>query len=278
MVGLHGNGRFDGGDGAMNDGLKTCGKPSRGRYVQGCRCYMCRVANAEYSREQSHRDGGERDTAMVGAEETAEARERVERWRRLGIGLREIEMWTGVNRSALATLVNGHHAHGDGPTSRMSRANHDAIMAAEVKRAPGALVPSRHARNALGKLVDAGWPKLRIAREAGVSYATVNKLAAGAGRCTAKTSDALCRLWRAVSRGGEHIPEPRREVEDWQWADMRLAYQRGTSVNELEEIHHVSRATIARHMEEHGVVFASAGMWSTGGVASANETHRPSGR
>lgn len=262
----------------MNEGIKTCGKPSRGRYNMGCRCFACRVANAEYSYEQSHRTGDE-ETPMVGAEETAEARDRVERWRRSGIGLREIEMWTGVSRSALVTLVNGHHAHGHGPTSRMSRANHDAIMSADVKRAPGALVSSRHARNALGKLMDAGWPKLRIAREAGVSYATVNKLAAGAGRCTAKTGDALCALWRAVSRGGEHIPEPRREVEDWQWADMRLAYQRGTSVNELKEIHHVSRATIKRHMEEHGVVFASSGMWSIGGIErGGNETHRPSGR
>lgn len=27
----------------MNEGMVTCGRPSRGRYVQGCRCYMCRV-------------------------------------------------------------------------------------------------------------------------------------------------------------------------------------------------------------------------------------------
>lgn len=263
----------------MNDGLKTCGKPSRGRYVQGCRCFACRVANAEYSYEQSHRTGCERDTAMVGAEETAEARERVERWRRSGTGLREIEMWTGVNRSALATLVNGHHSHGDGPTSRMSRVNHDAIMSAEVRRAPGAQGSSAHARNALDKLMGAGWPKLRIAREAGVSYATVNKLAAGGARCTARTSDALCRLWRAVSRGGEHLPEPRREVEDWQWADMRIAYQRGTSPNDLAEVYGISKTTIARHMNEHGVVFASSGPWSTGSVErNRNETHRSSGR
>ena len=59
------------GGGLMNEGMTTCGKPSRGRYVQGCRCYMCRVANAEYAREQPKQG---RRSAMVGRSATYKAR------------------------------------------------------------------------------------------------------------------------------------------------------------------------------------------------------------
>ncbi len=114
----------------MNEGLRTCGRPSRGRYVTGCRCYMCRVANADYARENAH--AGMVD--MVGEAETEEARERVRSWQRDGIGLRTISAYTGVPRSALQTLVSGNHPNCNGLPKRMKRENHDAIMAARPRK------------------------------------------------------------------------------------------------------------------------------------------------
>lgn len=161
---------------ALNDTLTSCGNPSRGRYVMGCRCFMCRVANAEYAREQANRS---ETSAMVGARETEWARRRVGAWRAQGIGLREIELWTGVPRSSLQTLVTGKHRNCNGLPSRMSRANYEAIMAASFFRkaiAPGALVDSASTLRRVDGLHAKGMSYAEIARRSGVSKATVYKL------------------------------------------------------------------------------------------------------
>ena len=153
--------------------MRSCGNPSRGRYVMGCSCYMCRVANAEYSLEQSHRDGTE-DTPMVGKAKTAAARRRVEQWQKRGIGLREIEFWTGVPRSSLQTLVSGNHPNCKGLPQRMSRKNHDAIMATHIgEKAPGALVDSTMMLKKMDELHDHGMSYAEMARRSGIPYRTL---------------------------------------------------------------------------------------------------------
>lgn len=36
----------------MNEGVKTCGRPPRGRYASGCRCNACKSANDKYEYER----------------------------------------------------------------------------------------------------------------------------------------------------------------------------------------------------------------------------------
>ena len=153
--------------------MRSCGNPSRGSYVSGCRCYMCRVANAEYSLKHSHRDGTE-ETPMVGKAKTAAARRKVEGWRKRGIGLREVEFWTGVPRSSLQTLVSGNHQNCNGLPHRMSRRNHDAIMATHIpEKAPGALVDSALTLRMIDELHERGMSYAEMARRSGIPKATV---------------------------------------------------------------------------------------------------------
>lgn len=112
----------------MNEGARTCGRPSRGRYVSGCRCRACRIANDDYEYERAR---GAR--YMTTPEETERARRKVERWRGMGFGLRRIAAVTGVHRSTLRTLLTGKHANCNGPTKRMKLECYEQIMECGVR-------------------------------------------------------------------------------------------------------------------------------------------------
>lgn len=181
----------------MNEGLRSCGNPSRGRYIQGCRCYMCRVANAEYSLEQSHRrDGGRRprDTPMVSAWMTGRCRRHVIELLANGWSRRGICTASGVGRSALASLLDGHHRNPGRKTRRMSRANYTALMALEGEppKPGGERVDSAPAVNAVRWLHAHGVSYARIAGASGVGYSTVRKLALDPSpTCTQATVEKL---------------------------------------------------------------------------------------
>lgn len=243
----------------MNEGTRTCGRPSRGRYVQGCRCYMCRVANAEYSSRHAH----EGMTAMVGEAETAEARKRVNRWRGRGIGLRTIELWTGVPRTSLSTLVSGRHPNCSGLPKRMSRANYEAIMDAAPDNARHSLVDARYANEALAKLRARGWTYPGIAEASGLPVSTIHAMAyRPKERCLKSTHDALTALWRHEAHGHYARENGKggrsRRLEDWQWQEARADFIRGVNADALAERYGVSEQTVRIHMREHGCVFASA--------------------
>ena len=216
---------------------------------------MCRVANAEYSLANAH---GE-TSAMVGPSEVSEARARVNRWRRQGIGLRTIELWTGVSRSALRTLVDGKHPNGNGPSRRMSRENYEAIMAAKPRLRGGALTTSHWVLEALGELRERGWTYARIAEESGLPLSTVHSLAyRRPGKVTKGTSDALCGLRRHERHGrwSDHTgygSRRRGPMEDWEWQEARADWLNGTGADALAERYGVATSTILAHMKARGL-------------------------
>lgn len=144
----------------MNEGMVTCGHPSRGRYVQGCRCYMCRVANADYSREHSHR-ASRREGSMASEKATSQARSRVRSWLAAGIPLREICRQTGVPRSSMHTLLHGHRNTPAGRvTKTMTKVNHRRIMRCDGFLSPGGeVVDAASALTAVEWLVSHGMPR-----------------------------------------------------------------------------------------------------------------------
>ena len=238
-------------------GQVSCGNPSRARYVQGCRCYMCRVANAEYAAANAR---GETH-AMVGEDETVRARERVNRWRSRGVGLRTVELWTGVSRSALQTLVDGSHANCNGLPRRMKRENYEAIMAASVGPRGAALVPAKWALDAFSKLRARGWTYKRIASESGVSLATVHRLAyRHPERVTAMTSDAICATWRQEAHGrraSNRGPNQGPVLSDWEWAEAERIYRlEELSVAKIAERYKVTPQCIVHHMKNAGEIHA----------------------
>ena len=191
----------------MNEGMTTCGKPSRGRYVQGCRCYMCRVANAEYARANANSKGS-RDTAMVSASSTAKARAKVQGWLDDGISLREICRATGVGRSAMRTLISGKHPNarrckngGYAKSHRMARTNYDAIMGCDRPSAPlgGQTVDAGSLNSALSWLYAHGVTPYRVSMESGIPLGTVYGLGAK-GSCEYKTLARLASVAEKLKR------------------------------------------------------------------------------
>ena len=124
----------------MNEGLRTCGRPSRGRYSSGCRCNACKSANDQYEYERVR---GAR--YMTTPEETERARRKVQGWRDKGFELRRIAAVTGVHRSTLRTLLTGKHRNSNGPTKRMKLECYEQIMECGMRN--GELVicyPKKH--------------------------------------------------------------------------------------------------------------------------------------
>ncbi len=113
----------------INVGVKTCGRPSRGRYARGCRCNACKAANDQYEYERVR---GAR--YMTTADETERARRKVQGWRDKGFGLRKIAAVTGVHRSTLRTLLTGKHAHSNGTTRRMKLECYEQIMECGIRK------------------------------------------------------------------------------------------------------------------------------------------------
>ena len=151
----------------------------------GCRCYMCRVANADYERERLHRNPYSRNTAMVGAESVRKARKRVLGWMDEGYPLREICRTTGVSRGAMRTLVSGKHPNaamrGDHPrkSRRMKRENYEAIMRCDMGRrkiSGGTYVDAKPVNDALAWLDAHGVKRAQVAREAGIPSATIYQI------------------------------------------------------------------------------------------------------
>ena len=188
----------------MNEGLRTCGKPSRGRYAQGCRCYMCRVANADYERERMAHKG--RRGAMVSYTSTRRARKRVQEWLDAGYSLRGISRATGVGRTQLRTLLTGEHPNAKRYSSgkphashRMSRKNYEAIMRCEDPAAPasGTIVDAAALNATLAWLYGHGATPALVSRESGIPLGTIYALGEK-GTCTYRTHarlrDAVARL------------------------------------------------------------------------------------
>lgn len=184
----------------VNEGLRTCGRPSRGRYVQGCRCYMCRVANAEYSLAQSH---GENERRMVGRAATESARERVAELIANGWTKRQICKEAGVPRSTLRALLDGHpntpeYRRGDRagerrPTAKMGKEAHRAIMALPDRPATAdhALVDAAPLSRGLRWALANGRTVAQVARDAGLDYCAVHRLRDAGEGC--KTTSATFR-------------------------------------------------------------------------------------
>ena len=186
----------------MNEGKASCGKPSRGRYVQGCRCYLCRVANADYAREYR-----KSTKAMVTKYSTAKARKKVQAWLDEGYSLREIFRATGVGRNPMRTLMTGKHHNAatfkngrPRASKRMSRANYDKIMKCDRICAPrpNQIVDATALNNALAYLYAHGVTPYRVAKESGIPLGSIYSIGSKE-KCTVKT---LARLTAAAPTRG----------------------------------------------------------------------------
>lgn len=154
-----------------NNGIGSCGNPSRASYMAGCRCMRCRAANADYSAAlAANLDPRKRSSRPLATErQTRKARERVQGWVDEGVPKRRVCEELGIPRSAMRALLIGHPRTGK-PVKRMDLENYKRIMAhaGDFHTPDGAYIDSTNYWKAIDWLVAHGITRYRIAKEAGI--------------------------------------------------------------------------------------------------------------
>ena len=93
--------------------LATCGKPSRGRYVQGCRCEACTLANNAYwhkrEKDKAKEHFGAKDPYWTDAEPV---RAHLRKLLAEGYTKRGICRDYGIPRPTIHNLMTAHHRTG----------------------------------------------------------------------------------------------------------------------------------------------------------------------
>lgn len=153
--------------GAASHGTRT-------GYVKGCRCQPCTDSNNSYRAikgEQLRHTGV--GTDLVDA---ARARSDLRRLAEAGLSLRTISLLLNVSRSTLMKLNAANRLRVLPRTAEVLALAEPAQLFQEVVRRAGegdaymqsVKVPSQEALNTLAGLVERGWPKSWLAREAGL--------------------------------------------------------------------------------------------------------------
>ncbi|ONK09496.1 hypothetical protein [Streptomyces sp. MP131-18] len=195
--------------------------------LDGCRCYTCAWARAEYDR---------RRTMAITAgtwqpwTDAAPVREHIQVLQSCGVGLRTIASAAGIDRKRLQALLRGRPERGTPPQAQVRPALAAAVLAVEPTRdtiAPGTPVVAVGTVRRLQALVAAGWPQAHLAAQLGMTGANFGPLlralrvTAGTARAVRDLYDRLCLADPAehgASPGG--ITRARRMAVDRRWAPM----------------------------------------------------------
>lgn len=108
--------------------IATCGRPSRGRYVQGCRCAGCTAANNAYwhtrEKDKAKERWGAKEPYWADAEPV---RKRLVELLDRGFTKRGICRDDGVSRATMRNLLTAHHRTGK-PVKRIKAETARKIM------------------------------------------------------------------------------------------------------------------------------------------------------
>lgn len=179
---------------------------TRSRYVKGCRCDACTVANREYAKGRYHAQKAGLSNGLVKADD---ARAHLALLRRCGVGLRTVADVAGVGRSVLQRITRGLRARAD-VVRRVLEVGPEAA-------GDGAYVPASRAWSAIGKLLALGLTRGEIAQGIGKESAA---LQLGRRRITRRNEHEVLKLLEEVrtqrevpetcaSCGGSHAPAVR---------------------------------------------------------------------
>lgn len=166
-----------------------CDKPSRGRYVQGCRCDGCREANRLYYHENQRKnlliEVGEEVGGFVDAEPV---RRKVRQLMLQGYTQREICRLSGISRTTMAGIMRRHHRTGK-PVKKCKREIKDAICSIRGNRniKGKSLVSAEVMRGHVREWSEWLTP-LEIADSLGIARDTVYRLLRDQGQVTGETA------------------------------------------------------------------------------------------
>ena len=166
-----------------------CDRPSRSRYVQGCRCDGCKATNRVYYRERQRKnllvEIGEDVSGFVDAEPV---RRKVRQLVSQGISQREICRISGVPRTTMRSLMRKHPRTGK-PVRKCKRETKDAICSIKGKRSvkQSTLVSAEVISGHVNEWSEWLTP-LEIANALGISRETVYRILHGQRKVQAKTA------------------------------------------------------------------------------------------
>jgi transcriptional regulator with XRE-family HTH domain len=163
---------------------------TRTRYVAGCRCEPCTVANRVYARQRDRHLARVRYGIEAPREaliDALEAREHL-RWLQLqGVGLRAVSDRTGIARSSLQPIANGSQR-------RVTPAIAQKILAtSRLSVRPGARVDAAPTWRLLDDLIVLGYARTSIAQALGMQ---ARSLQVGRRHVLRRTADAVAELHR----------------------------------------------------------------------------------
>lgn len=160
------------------------GKPhgTRIRYVGGCHCLKCRMANSNYETARARARAAGDANGIVDA---TPARHHLVKLARAGVGLRIIEQVTGVARSILSGIKKGSR-----PRAR-ARTVKKVLAVTTAQRGDASLVTAAHTWKRINTLLDEGYTKTYLAQQMGYARA----LQLRKDRVTAKNAAKVERLY-----------------------------------------------------------------------------------
>lgn len=156
------------------------------RYLGGCRCLKCRMANSNYetSRLKARASGD-----WNGIVDAAPARRHIKKLSIQGVGYKQVAAAASVSTNITFGIRSGRRKRARARTVRK-------ICAVTVKcRGDGALIPGARAWQRIGKLLEEGYSKAEIARMLG--YKTP-KLQLRRDVITVKSDAAVAKLYRRL--------------------------------------------------------------------------------
>lgn len=189
---------------------------TRSRYVRGCRCEPCTIANRDYARARYLEKAQGRGNPLVS---TARARRHLRKLQRGGIGTRTVSDVTGCSRSIVCGIR-------DGSREQCRRTTEARILDMAVQAwSDGQLIDAGPTWRLLDELLERGFTRGALAAELG-SRAKMPSLQLDREVVTARNAMKVRKLYAALSRG--------REEPGGTWDDLVLRVT-GRPVDALPE-------------------------------------------
>jgi len=168
----------------------STGRPHglRARYMAGCRCLVCRAANARYSVERAAaiRAGDRRGFVPAGR-----VLRHLRRLSRQGVGYRSVAAAASVSKTMLVAVLGGHR-------TRLRASTERAVLAVDAgARADRSLIPAGPTWRRIDSLLAEGYTKRQIAEWCGWKRA----IQLPRGRITARSASRVERVARLIEAG-----------------------------------------------------------------------------
>jgi hypothetical protein len=162
---------------------------TRSRYITGCHCFKCRVANTNYETERAAKQRAGWHARLV---DTDRVIAHLKELSKAGVGYKSVAAAANVSHTSLAKIKAGKK------TQLRADAEARILAVDQGAIADGALIDAAPTRRLIGKLVEGGYTRAWIAHQLGYSG---QGLQFRFSTITALNASRVERLYRRIERG-----------------------------------------------------------------------------